>query len=88
MIAETREPAGLEEFHRLDKNPPDIVISLDRTGDGWRLFRFPGTPVNFSLISDCKEIDFAHKSGFLAKTKEHLSIDELISLLSKAVTIV
>jgi len=88
MIGETRESAGLAEFRRLDKNPPDIVISLDRTGNGWRLFRYDGTPVNFSLISDCKEIDFAHKSGFLAKTKEHLSIDELISLISKTVTIV
>ena len=30
MIGETRESAGLEEFRRLEENPPDIVISLDR----------------------------------------------------------
>jgi hypothetical protein len=85
MIGETRESFGLEEFRRLDNNPPDIVISLDRRSDGWRLYRYDGAPVDFSLISNCPEIDFAHKSGFLAKTKERLSIDSLITLISKAV---
>jgi hypothetical protein len=85
MIGETRESFGLEEFRRLDENPPDIVISLDRRSEGWRLYRYDGTPVDFSLISNCPEIEFAHKSGFLAKTKERLSIDALISLVSKAV---
>jgi len=86
IIGETRESAGLEEFRRLDENPPDIVISLDRRDKGWRLFRYDGTPVDYSLISDCPEIAFAHKSGFMAKTKERLAIDDLIALVSKAVT--
>jgi hypothetical protein len=85
MVGETRESFGLEEFRRLDENPPDIVISLDRRSEGWRLYRYDGTPVDFSLIADSPEIEFAHKSGFLAKTKERLSIDELISLVSKAI---
>ncbi len=86
MIGETRESAGLEEFRRLDENPPDIVISLDRRDNGWRLFRYDGTPVDFFLISDCPEIAFAHKSGFMAKTRERLAKDELIALVSQAVT--
>ncbi len=86
MLGETRESAGLEEFRRLDENPPDIVISLDRRDDGWRLFRYDGTQVDFSLISDCPEVAFAHKSGFMAKTKERLNMDDLIALVSKAVT--
>ncbi|MFC2003394.1 MYG1 family protein [Chloroflexota bacterium] len=86
MIGETRESAGLEEFRRLEENPPDIVISLDRRSKGWRLFRYDGTPVDFSLISDRPEIAFAHKSGFMAITKERLGIDDLIALVSKAVT--
>ena len=68
-----------------DENPPDIVISLDRRDKGWRLFRYDGTPVDFSLISDRPEIAFTHKSGFMAKTKERLAIDDLIALVSKAV---
>ncbi len=86
MIGETRESAGLEEFRRLEENPPDIVISLDSRDNGWRLFRYNGTAVDFSLISDCPEIAFAHKSGFMAKTKERLPVDNLIALVSKAVT--
>jgi hypothetical protein len=86
MIGKTRESAGLDEFRRLDENPPDIVISLDRRSKGWRLFRYDGTPVDFSLISDRPEIAFAHKSGFMATTKERLSVGDLIALVSKAVT--
>ncbi|MFC2035973.1 MYG1 family protein [Chloroflexota bacterium] len=85
MIGETKETAGLEEFRRLDENPPDIVISLDRRDKGWRLFRYDGTPVDFSLISDCPEIAFVHKSGFMAKTKERLAIYDLIALVGKAI---
>jgi hypothetical protein len=45
MIGDTRESFGLEEFRRLEKNPPAIVISLDRRSEGWRLYRYDGTPV-------------------------------------------
>ena len=86
IIGETRETAGLEEFRRLDEHPPDIVISLDAAGAGWRLFRYDGAPVDFSRISGCPEIDFAHNSGFMAKTKERLPIDDIIALVGKAVT--
>jgi hypothetical protein len=85
MIGETNESAGLEEFRRLDKNPPDVVISQDRRGEGWRLFRYEGAPVDFSLIADSPQIAFAHKSGFLAKTSGLLPLDDLIALVSKAV---
>ena len=87
MFAETKETAGLDEFRRLEKNPPDIVISLDRTGSGWRLFRYDGAPVDFNLIAYRPEIAFAHKSGFLAKTSELIPIDELVILVGQAVTL-
>ncbi len=85
IIGETRESAGLEEFRRLVKDPPDIIVSLDRRDDGWRLFRYDGTSVDFTRIADRPEVSFAHKSGFLAKTKERLSVDKLIDLISEAV---
>ena len=84
-IGETKETLGLEEFRRLDDNPPDIVISLDRDGDGWRLFRFDGAAVDFSALAGNDAIAFAHKSGFLAKTKERLPLEDLVGLISKAV---
>ncbi len=85
MMGNTRESAGLEEFRRLVPDPPDIVISMDRRGEGWRLFRYEGTPVDFSRLSGLPEIEFAHKSGFMAKTREKLSTEALISLISKAI---
>jgi len=85
MMGDTRESAGLEEFRRLVKAPPDIVISMDRRGEGWRLFRYEGTPVDFSRLASLPEIEFAHKSGFMAKTKEKLNTEALVSLISKAI---
>ncbi len=85
MLGETRESAGLEEYRRLDKNAPDIVVSMDRRSDGWRLYRYEGTPVNFYRLTGRPEIEFAHKSGFMAKTKEKLPREELKKLIEKAV---
>jgi hypothetical protein len=87
IIGENRESYGLEEFRRLEPNPPDIVISLDRRSDGWRLYRFEGTPVDFSLLSDDPRIEFAHKTGFLAKTKDRLPVIDLVALIARAVTV-
>jgi hypothetical protein len=86
VIGETRESFGLEEFRRLEKNPPDIVISLDRRSDGWRLYRYDGSPVDFYRLADSPEIEFAHKSGFMAKTLKRIPEAELVSLIAKAVT--
>ncbi len=85
IIGETKESAGLEEFRRLVDNKPDIVISLDRRNDGWRLFRYDGAPVDFSRLAGRPEILFAHKNGFTARTKVRLSVDKLIELVGKAV---
>jgi len=85
VISETRETIGLEEFRRLEEYPPDIVIALDRRDDGWRIFRYDGTPVDLTLVSDDRRVSFAHKSGFLAKTRERLPVDDLIDLVSNAV---
>ncbi|UCC17368.1 MAG: MYG1 family protein [Dehalococcoidales bacterium] len=85
VISETRETIGLEEFRRLDDNPPDIVVSMDRRDDGWRIFRYDGAPVDLTLISGDARVSFAHKSGFLAKTRENLPVDDLIDLISNAV---
>jgi hypothetical protein len=85
MIAETTESYGLEEFRRAVADPPDIVISLDKRSPGWRLFRYDGAPVDFSRLADYPEIEFAHKSGFLAKTRDRLPEDQLIALVARAI---
>lgn len=86
MIGETVDSGGLEEYRRLVKNPPDIVISLDRRSPGWRLFRFDGAPVDFYRISNLPEIEYAHKNGFMAKTRCRLPLEKLIEIVGLAVT--
>jgi hypothetical protein len=85
MIGDTRESLGLEEYRRLEPECPDIVISLDRRTQGWRLYRYDGTPVDFSRLAGRKEIAFAHKSGFMAVTREKLPEKELVVLVSEAI---
>ncbi len=85
IIGENTESIGLEEFRRIAEDPPDIVISLDRRSPGWRLFRYDGTPVDFSRIAHDPAIAFAHKSGFMAKTKKRLDMPALIALVSQAI---
>jgi hypothetical protein len=84
-ICETTESFGLDEFRRLESAPPDIIISLDSRSQGWRLFRYEGTRVDFSRIARHPDIAFAHKTGFLAKTTTRLPIDQLTALVSMAV---
>ena len=43
----------------------DLDKAVTRRDNDWRLFRYYGAPVDFSLISDHREIAFAHKSGFI-----------------------
>ncbi len=86
IISRTRESFGLEEFRRLEPDPPAIVISLDRRSDGWRLFRYDDTPVDFRKIAGDDRVEFAHMSGFLAKTREPISEAELVELIGRAIT--
>ncbi len=86
VIGETTDFFGVEEFRRMTENPPDIVVSLDRSGKGWRLYRYEGAAVDFTRIAEHPEIEFAHKSGFMAKTRERLPDDQLLALIEKAIT--
>ena len=38
------------------------------------------------VVPDCPEIIFAHKNGFIAKTRENVTLDDLVTLVGKAVT--
>lgn len=71
-----------------DKFFPEAAISVcwDDRGKGWTLYRFNDHPkVNFSLLEKKDQILFAHKGGFIAKTKERISLDEVLSLVGQAI---
>lgn len=65
-----RPSSFLEEFRQ--QNCPTAAFSIcpDDRGDGHTLYRFADHPgLNFSLLEGFDEVIFAHKGGFIAKTK-------------------
>lgn len=80
--------------HRIEESPtramdlfkkefyPNAGISVtpDDRGDGLTLYRFGDDPrIDFSKLEGREEITFAHKTGFIAKTKDcYCSIEKLI----------
>jgi hypothetical protein len=62
-----------------------ISISHDDRGEGWSLYRFNDHPnVDFSQLEGDPAISFAHEGGFIAKTRQRISLEELGDLCGKA----
>ena len=68
------------------KTPIAVQISYDNRNHGMSFHRFDDDPrVDFSKIEDNPEILFAHKNGFIAKTRQRLSLEECIELVEKSI---
>ena len=70
-----------------EQNKEDRVIAMvypDRRGDGYGLSRFNDDQrMNFTRITDCEDVHFAHARGFVAKTSA-TDPDRLRELLAMA----
>jgi hypothetical protein len=71
-----------------EKYPNAIAtITNDDRGEGLCFFRLNDNPnIDFSRIQNDDRIEFAHKNGFVAKTKTQLSSNEIIELFKKSLT--
>ncbi len=86
LIGLTESTKGVEEFIETMEEPANICITYDNRGDGWKLRRHNDCPeVDFSKLEGHKDIKFAHKSGFIAKTKTRLPIKEIFELIKQAI---
>lgn len=86
LIAHTSETLGLREYSESLAQPVDISITYDNRGKGWRLRRVNDyCGVNFSKLENCEEISFAHKGGFIAKTKQRLPLDRVCQMVADAI---
>jgi len=66
--------------------PAEISVSYDGRGEGWRLARLnKATGVDFSKLEGDERIKFAHKTGFIAKTKQRVPVSEVLELVEKAI---
>lgn len=64
------------------KSKLSVMCSYDNRGEGWAILRCNDTPgINLSVLADHPQVAFAHKAGFIAKTKQRISVEELFSLL-------
>jgi len=86
LIGLTNDSTGVQRYSRRLDPPADISISYDGRGEGWRLGRLnDAVGVDFSKLEGDEEIKFAHKTGFIAKTKRRIPIDEVMKLVEKAI---
>ncbi|MBU0995751.1 MAG: MYG1 family protein [Proteobacteria bacterium] len=87
LLGETNDLTGAEEYLTRVGIPFSITVSHDKRGEGWTLKRYHDDPeVDFSKVSDHKDIKFAHKGGFIAKTRTRLALDKVIEIVDLAVS--
>lgn len=76
---------GLAVFR--SRHCPDAAFSVcpDDRGAGHVLYRFDDDErIDFSALAGDARIAFAHKGGFVAKTRQRESLDSLLELVAKA----
>ena len=87
LVFPTADIEGSQDVR--DRKYPEAAVSLswDDRGEGWSLYRFNDHPaVDFSVLEGDPAILFAHKGGFIAKTSARLHIDEVLSLVERAIS--
>ena len=86
LIGLTDESSGLENYNANSDQPADIAVMYDIRGEGWKLRRFDhASGVDFSRLERRPEISFAHKGGFIAKTRHRLPMEQVLALIAMAV---
>jgi len=62
-----------------------VVASHDDRGPGWSCVQFDGdTTMDTRRVKDDERVLFAHASGFIMKTKNELSIEDVVGLIREA----
>jgi hypothetical protein len=88
VMVESKVQLGIDDFRKtLVASGLDVAISIthDDRGAGWSLYRFDDHPaVDFSRLDGNLAISFAHKSGFIAKTREMLCEGAVKALCEQA----
>jgi hypothetical protein len=86
IVLESSDLAGLAQFR--ERHCPGTAISLshDDRGEGWTLYRYDDDPrVDFSRLAGHEAVLFAHKGGFIAKTRHKIPEEELVELVRLAI---
>jgi hypothetical protein len=86
LIGRTNDSTGVQRYSSRMDSPAEISVSYDGRGEGWRLARLNDAKgVDFSKLEGDERIKFAHKTGFIAKTKHRIPVSEVMKLVEKAI---
>jgi hypothetical protein len=86
IIGYTDDIEGSVQFCETMPDPPVVRINYDGRGEGWSLSTLlDADGVDFSRLQGHNQIKFAHKNGFIAKTKNRIPLEEVLSLVEKAI---
>jgi hypothetical protein len=86
IIGYTDETNGSVQFCESMPDPPVVRINYDGRGDGWSLATIlDAEGVDFSRLQGHDQIKFAHKNGFIAKTKSRIPLKEVLNLVEMAI---
>lgn len=87
IFGTTDNTKGIEDYIESMDNPASICVTYDNRGEGWKIRRHNDVEgVDFSSLEDHPDIQFAHKGGFIAKTKERLERERLVELISLGIS--
>jgi len=86
LIGYTEETMGSIQYAESLPEIPAVRICYDGRGDGWAMCTIKDAEgVDFFKIEDHKQVKFAHKNGFIAKTKERIPLEDVLSLVELAI---
>ena len=84
--SDPRHAAARARMEQWGEIQPAIQIGFDDRGDGmYILRRGDHHAVNLSSLDGHPAVEFAHKGGFIAKTKTRMTLDEVMELIRPCV---
>jgi len=85
LIGHTDNSWGSQRYGKKIDPPADISITYDSRGPGWKLCRLNDAEgVDFSKLDGHKDLLFAHKTGFIAKTQKRLPLSDILIMIEAA----
>ena len=82
LIGLTDDASGMQAYRDGMAEPASVCLRYDSRGAGWTLYRFNDLDtVDFSRLENHPDILFAHKGGFIAKTRERIPLEAALKLV-------
>ena len=86
IIGYTEETSGSIQYCESLEDPPEVRINYDGRGDGWSMSTIKDADgINFFKIQDNEHVKFAHRNGFIAKTKSRIPLKKVLQLVEMAI---